>query len=119
MALLMPSNVTADVYRTGRAPPAAPDVVGVKVYLKPMGASTLTSTQYTHVMYCDPATDVRDNFTATGAWSGSSCDHVYIPDKNGTGFSVVLVRRLGRGTAGDMLECLLFRGNPTWPTSNL
>jgi hypothetical protein len=117
MALPMTANTTCDIYRAGNAPPASPDVAGVKCYLAPKGQSTLTTNNYTHVLYVTQGTDVRDGSGGLGV--GTNPDHVYVPDKNGTAFTVVLVRRVGRGTAVDCLQVLLNRNAPTWPTQNL
>ncbi len=130
MAVLMGTNTTCDVYRSTNAPPASPDVAGVAIYLKPKGQSTLTTPQYTHVANVAVGTDIRDDFISgggTGTWVGLTADTIYVPNKTGTAFQVVLVRRIGRGTSGDMLEMLLLRETnsgamspqPPWPTSNL
>ena len=61
--------------------------------------------------------DVAAQFTA-----GARADSVYVPDRNGTRFLVVLVRRKGRGTALDHKEVLLQRvpgTNVNWPTNDL
>jgi hypothetical protein len=116
MALTFYNN-TCDIYRSGHAPPAAPDVAGVKCLLAPKGASTLTTPNFTHILLVPPGTDIRDG---TGYLApGVSPDTFYIPDKNGTKFQVLLVRRKGKGTALDHLECIAQRSTPTWPTQNL
>jgi hypothetical protein len=115
------SNTTCDIYRSGNAPPASPDVPGVKCYLGPKGASTLTTQNYTHVLLLPPTTDVRDDY-AQGFVAGANADHVWIPNKNGTRFDVVLVRRIGRGTSLDHKYVLLVRvpgSNVPWPTDNV
>src|SRR5947209_1912406 len=111
------TNTTCDVYRATRSPPAAPDVAGVKCYLEPRGRSTLTTNNYTHVLRVNVTVDLRDG--SGGLNQGTNPDKVYVPDKNGTPFTVILVRRVGRGTNLDHLEALLNRAGPTWPTSNL
>src|SRR5205823_14966946 len=57
---------------------------------------SLTTSSYTHVLYVDATVDVRDNFIASSFSAGGSADNVYVPDKNGTKFAVVLVRRYGK-----------------------
>ena len=118
-ALPVPANTTCDIYRVGNAPPANPDVAGVKVNLSPKGQSTLTTSSYTHVMLVPQGTDIRDNFIASSFSAGANCDNVYVPDKNGTKFAVVLVRRIGRGSPLDHLQVLLARQAPTWPSQDL
>jgi hypothetical protein len=112
------SNTTCDVYRAGNAPPAAPDLPGVKCYLNPSGASTLTTQNYTHLLLVGPGVDIRDG----GGYlnPGTNPDTVYVPDLNGVAYTVILVRRKGRGTALDLKEVLLKRTSSiTWPTDNV
>jgi hypothetical protein len=121
MSLLAKSNTTCDIYRSTNSPPAAPDVAGVKLYLTPKGQSTLTTIWYTHVALVDATVDIRDNMQVSGGVPtiGVNADNIYVPDKNGTKFQVVLVRRVARGTAGDMKQIVLFRTQPTYPTDNV
>jgi hypothetical protein len=120
MAVPVSTNTTCDVYRSGNAPPAAPDVPGVKIYLAPKGATSLTTQFYTHVLLCDVNTDIRDNFVANNMQVGTAADKVYVPDQNGVAYTVLLVRRVGRGTAVDHKQVLLLRQqNVTWPTTNV
>jgi hypothetical protein len=118
MALPIPPNVTFDIYHQPNAPPAAPNVAGVKGHLverfgniKPPGSATHPFNTYTHVLHVAVNTDLRDDATAP--------DAVYVPDKNGTKFVVVWVARQGRGTALDMKVAYLARSNPAWPTTDL
>jgi hypothetical protein len=114
------TNTTCDVYRSGHAPPAAPDVAGLPCALVPKGASVLTSGQYTHLLLVAPNADVRDDYNPGALAAGPNADRVYVPDRTGTLFLVVLVRRKGRGTALDHKEVLLVReGGVTWPNDNL
>src|SRR5437868_6708512 len=93
------SNTTCDIYRNGHVPPAAPDVAGVAIYLTAdyaLGREHNESDQthaWTHQMVCGATVDVRDGFTL-----GAAADFVYIPDKNGTKFSVMKVMRRNRNT---------------------
>ena len=119
MPLPMPANNTCDIYRTGNAPPSAPDVAGVSCYLMPFGQSSLMTPDYTHVLYVAATVDIRDNFIASTFSAGGNADTVYLPDQTGTPFLVVLVRRYGKGTASDHKRVLLARQAPTWPTDNL
>jgi hypothetical protein len=106
---LQQSNTTCDIYRNGNAPPAAPDVAGVKCYLAPDWASghvaalqASTTGRWTHVLLVGPSVDIRDAYLPSqlGAdgFGLNSNDWVYVPDKNGTKFAVIYVERLGRGT---------------------
>jgi hypothetical protein len=125
------TNTTCDVYRAGNGPPAAPDVAGVRCHLTPKGASTLTTVLYTHVLLVPPTTDVRDGYVVTSLQANPGntatvqlgvADRVYVPDRNGTLFRVVLVRRQGQGTGLDHKVVLLARddgGNIPWPTDNV
>jgi hypothetical protein len=121
MSLLPKSNTTCDIYRSTNSPPNPPDVAGVKIYLTPKGQSTLTTSWYTHVALMDPTVDIRDNLQVSGGIPsiGTAADNIYVPDKNGTRFQVVVVRRVARGTAGDMKQVILWRTQPTYPTDNV
>jgi hypothetical protein len=117
------SNTTCDIYRANSGPPAAPDVPGVKCALEPRGQSSLTTPAYTHVLLVGPTVDVRDGFTpGTFSFDPNRADVVYIPDRNGVKYVVVLVRRQGRGTALDHKQVLLQRVAGTqvnWPTNDV
>jgi len=115
------TNTTCDIYRSGNNPPAPPDVPGVRCFLQPKGTSTLTTQNYTHVMLVAPTTDIRDAYSP-GFTPGAQADKVYVPNQNGTLFTVVLVRRAGRGTVLDHKQVLLLRttgATITWPTNDL
>jgi hypothetical protein len=113
-------NTTCDVYRTGNTPPAAPDIAGVNCHL--MGAfakgveagegDAANTMRFTHIMYIERDTDVRDDYTAGVVMTGG--DNVYVPDQNGTRFIVSFVN-----IRGDTRVVYLQRQLPTWPTNNL
>src|SRR4051812_1756223 len=110
-------NTTCDIYRVGNAPPASPDVASVKCAIEPKGQSTLTTPYYTHVLRVPASTDIRDDLQANSLLAGANCDKVYIPDKNGIWYKVVLVRTRGLRTALVHKEVLLYRApgaNVTW-----
>jgi hypothetical protein len=119
------ANTTCDIYRHGNTPPSAPDVPGVVCALEPKGQSTLTTPDYTHVLLVSPTTDIRDDFSPGTLTAGPNADTVWIPNKNGTSFTVILVRRKARGTTMDHKQVLLMRekgsGSPSvpWPTNDL
>lgn len=126
------ANTTCDVYRNGNAPPAGPDVAGVKVYLSPdfahprLAATTAgnpaTAYRWTHVALVDLSADIRDGYspTAPGNDPGpASQDWVYVPDKTGTKFAVLFVERVGWGSGQDFKRVYLQRQTPAWPTGNL
>jgi hypothetical protein len=118
--LPIPANTTCDIYRHGNAPPANPDVAGVKCYLAPYGQSTLTTNNYTHVLLVPSNTDVRDTAgPGSLVLDTANCDYVYVPNKNGTKFGVVLVRRVGLGTPTDHKRVILQRQATTFPTDNV
>jgi hypothetical protein len=113
------TNTTCDIYRSGNSPPADPDVAGVKCLLEPSGQSTLTTDQYSHVLLVPATTDIRDG-KGTLTAAATNPDKVYVPDRNGTLFTVVLVRRKGRGTPLDHKFVLVQRtATPIWPTDEL
>jgi hypothetical protein len=119
MALAV-SNTTCDIYRTGRAPPQAPDVAGVKCFLSPDGQSTLSTLAYTHVMLVDSSIDIRDdNLSGNFNSNGPNADSLYVPNQNGSKFVVILVRRIGRGTTVDQKQVLLKRTTVNWPSSDV
>jgi hypothetical protein len=118
--LPIPNTTTCDIYRFGNSPPAAPDVAGVKIALAPRGQSTLTTNNYTHVAYVPWSTDIRHSGNAPGQLSlGTQADTIYVPDKTGVAYGVVLVRRINRGGAMDMKQVILQLQPLTWPTNNV
>jgi hypothetical protein len=126
MPLPIPANTTCDIYRTGNAPPAAPNVPGVPCYLRPdwrAGQAEGTRTglpaglTWTHVLLVDVAIDIRDRYVGTLA--DMVQDSVWIPDKNGTQFVVTFVERVGRGTSLDHKRVYVDRAAPAWPTNDI
>jgi hypothetical protein len=118
VTLPIQANVTLDIYRSTNAPPNPPDVAGVKGHLferfgniKPPGSASMPYGSYTHVLYVEVGTDIRDG--------ASTADQVYVPNKNGTKFTVVWVARQGRGTSLDLKLVYLTRVAPNWPTADL
>jgi hypothetical protein len=125
MGLPMTPNTTCDVYHVGHAPPSAPDLAAVPCYLvgdygrrMEAGESESAIFRYTHVMWVDAATDIRDDFVQWGGRQGQG-DVVYVPDKNGTIFDVVHVEIKNRGTPAAVRKVYLDRSGPNWPTNNL
>jgi hypothetical protein len=124
MAIPIASNTTCDIYRTGVAPPAAPSVAGVACFLRPdwhagqeAGERSVNQLTWTHVMLVDVSVDIRDAYTGQSAWTWQ--DTVYIPTQTGTGFNVVFVERVQRGTPHEHKRVYLDRQLPTWPTNEL
>ena len=125
MTLPLITNTTCDVYRAGRAPPAAPDIVGLPIALRPdwqnaneAGFYQISALTWTHVMFTNPNVDIRDKYT--GSMTTTDQDTVWIPDKNGTRFKVVFIQRVSKSTAGDHMQVYLDRNPaPPWPTINL
>ncbi len=129
----MQTNTTCDVYRFGAAPPAAPSVAAVKIFLEPnfepshevgigAGAGITTAFRWTHVALCPLGTDIRDGYvtgTPNAESAAANWDSVYVPDKNGTPFVVIFAERIGYGTGNDFKKVYLQRGTPPWPTGNL
>ena len=121
-ALPLTANLTCDVYRSGNAPPAAPDVSAVPCLLRPAFREGQEATEgrspYTHVMLVAADVDVRDWYVGDGAYSAQ--DVVYVPS-GGTAVSyrVRFVERVGRGTAQDHKRVYLDRFIKSWPTDDL
>src|SRR5438105_1868335 len=100
MAVPMGFNNTADIYRTGRAPPSAPDVAGVPIHLCPSvaygnntdGARLI----WTHLISMEADVDVRDPYDVPVA--AGIQDTLYVPDKNGTPFIVQFIEIRGYDT---------------------
>jgi hypothetical protein len=122
MTLPITANTTCDIYRNAHSPPAAPDVAGVKCFLKASNRHSINTNYHTHVLLVDVNTDIRDGYT-TGVPQGnyaSGCDFVYIPDKNSkVKYAVAEVRRVGRGGSLDHKRVYLLRLNVTYPTNDL
>src|SRR5437870_11149395 len=106
MPFTIATNVTLDIYRSGNAPPAAPDVSAVKGGLIPQYAEARThvttvtagvTDRWTHTLLLDVTVDIRDGYSFSNI--GTGFDTVYIPDKNGTPFRVRFVERVNRGKA--------------------
>jgi len=115
----MRPNTTCDIYRTGNAPPAAPDVAGVPCYFtscfdlgRERGEKEAQTFRFTAMIYVATTSDIRDNFSA---WTQGNRDTVYIPDKNGVGYNVNFVERVMIGQAGDQKIAYLDRLAVTWP----
>jgi len=124
MTLSVRTNTTCDIYRTGTTPPAAPAVAGVTCLLLPdwrrgqeAGDRASASLSWTHVMLIAPSVDIRDMYIGQAAMAMQ--DSVYIPDQNGTRFSVVFIELVQRGTPNEHKRVYLDRQTPTWPTNEL
>jgi hypothetical protein len=132
MGLPIKTNTTCDIYRTGHAPPSAPDVAGVAINLEStfapphLSATTNSGTgsRWTHIALCDISVDIRDAYSGAASAVGEDAyaatfDSLYVPDKTGTKFLVVFVERVGYNSGQDFLRVFLQRLAPTWPTANL
>jgi hypothetical protein len=124
MSTAFSPNTTCDVYRSGNSPPAAPDVAGVGILLlaafdqrEERGEGRDKSFRYTHLVYCDLASDIRDGWSETPPFG--SADTIYVPDRNGTPFRVVYVERTGYGGTTDCRRAYVDRKQPTWPTNEV
>jgi hypothetical protein len=105
-------------------PPAAPSVAAVPCcltasYHKALekGEGDGATLRFTHVLLVNVSVDIRDNYNLGGV--GFFADSVYVPDQNGTRFTVIFVERKLRGTAADHKKVYLARKVPTYPTTNL
>ncbi len=122
MALPMTPNTTCDIYRSTHSPPAAPDVAGVKCFLRASNRHSINTLYHTHVLYVDVTVDIRDGYATVVPTQnvGTANDTVFIPDKNSaTTFSVAEVRRVGRGTPLDHKRVYLLRQKVTYPSNDL
>lgn len=127
------NNTTCDIYRSGNAPPAAPDVSAVSIQLGPDfepshraglggGAGITTPNRWTHIAILPPSTDIRDGYqtgSPNSEAAASGWDTIYVPDKNGTPFLVIFTERIGYDTGNDIKRAYLQRGTAPWPTNNL
>src|SRR5262249_19780350 len=112
-------NTTCDLYRSGNAPPADPDIAGIRIYLRPdwqrgqeSGDFALTTMCWTHVADFPFDTDLRH-------WRGAANDvalqaTIDIRHKDGTAFRVVLTE-----SRAHVKVAYLARGLPPWPTAQL
>jgi hypothetical protein len=120
MALfLFTPNDTCDIYRGGGGPPGAPTVAGVKIHVVPRFRNIRHNFGglwgYTHVIYFPLSADVRD------AWDGVNLgggDNLYLPDKNGTKWTVQFVGRVrpGKGNADFKVAYAQLQGGNTSST---
>lgn len=119
MSLPITPNVTGDLYRSGNAPPSVPDQAGVAGYLAPdIDPRHINSNApWTHKLLVDVSVDIRDGYPGGGALAQN--DTIWVPDQNGTRFNVMLVTRVGRGTAFDHKKVYLDRAAPTWPSNDV
>lgn len=118
--MVTPTNTTCDIYHMGNFPPAAPDVAGVPICLKPdfragMEGADGNSGQvvWTHTAVFALAVDVRDRFDAAPSFGGAG-DDIFVPDQNGTRFLVMFLEKRGNNKIA-----YLKRSWPTWPTNNI
>ena len=113
------NNTTCDIYYDPNVPPAAPDVAGIACTLIAHfeeGSATSEGDQtyrWTHILYVDATIDVRDSYPS------APVNRVYIPDKTGTGWNVVFVEMLNRGTPAMYKRVFLNRLSVTFPTNEL
>lgn len=101
------TNQTCDVYRSGNAPPAAPDVPQVPIYLENRYQDIKPGSPYTHIVRFAVGVDIRDT------------DGLVVPDQTQNTFTVVFVARVGKGTSADHKIAYVNRTNAIWPTDDL
>jgi len=134
MSLLVPTNVSVDIYRT--ANPASPytlgtlSAAGVHGFLRPaardgrFGAASYL--KWTHVLLLQPTVDVRDAYNSQldPSRDNTKADTIIVHDTNTpstkTAFYVVFVEQASRGTSAAHLRVYLDRFAPNvWPTNAL
>jgi hypothetical protein len=122
---LLNTNTTADIYRNANSPPSTPDVAGIRGLLQPDYAggrrahTNDPSKAWTHVLMVDLSTDIRDGWLTGVPLQAGLFDKVYIPDQNGTLFSVVFVERVGWDTPQDCKRVYLRREQVSYPTNEV
>ncbi len=113
------NNTTCDIYYSPNVPAAAPDVAGkggCLVARFQQGSESSEGDQtfrWTHLLYLDADVDVRDSYP------NAPVNRVYVPDKTGTGFDVVFVELVNRGTPAKYKRVFLDRRAVTFPTNEL
>jgi hypothetical protein len=113
------NNTTCDIYHTGNTPPAAPDVAGEACALIarfPHGQEASegdTDFEWTHILTLGPTVDIRD------AYPDVPDSRVYIPTKADTGFDIVFVELVNRGTPAAYKRVYLDRRSVTWPSDEV
>jgi hypothetical protein len=114
-------NTTCDIYRVGNAPPSAPDVAGVPLFItycydigRERGEKEAQQFRFTAIANVDLTADIRDDFSD---WTGSATnrDTIYVPDKTGIGYKVIFVETIGRNTPQQRRRVYLDRMTVTWP----
>jgi hypothetical protein len=104
-------NMTCDIYRPTRSPPQTPDVAGARGHLQERSQNIKSQPKvYNYLLALPLTTDIRD------AGSG---DNVYVPDQNGTKFTVVWVERVPCGGSADYKIAYLVRSTTTFPTDQV
>ena len=113
------NNTTCDIYYSPNIPPAAADLTGQTcalvaafAYGSEASAGGLNF-RWTHLLFLDASVDIRDSYP------GAVAHRVYVPDQNGTGFDVVFVELVGRGTPAAYKRVYLDRRAVTWPSDEL
>lgn len=133
MALPVPSNVSANIYRT--ANPSAPYTLGaagpqnVACFLQAAVADgrfgSATWLRWTHVLFLPPGTDIRDAYNSQldPARDNTKGDTVIINgvnDANKTAYYVAFVEVIARGSADNHIRAYLDRFAPNaWPTDSV
>jgi hypothetical protein len=121
MALPVTPNTTCDIYHDPAVtPPAAADVAGARIYLTGDYRRYLDAVEgdaqwkFTHVALVELTLDIRDRYSL-GTPAFTHYDTLWVPDGNGTAYTVVFVERVGRGTSLDHKRAYLLRDLPPWP----
>src|SRR5947209_5377822 len=116
MAIPLLPNTTCDVYRTGNSPPAAPDVAGVRLFLRgnyaeglEHGEGDAITFKYTDIALVNLGVDIRDDYSQ--GVQGGFQDNIYVPDRTGTKYKVIFVERALRGTGADHKKVYLQRAS--------
>ena len=130
MALIVPPNVSVDIYRT--ANPSAPYTLGtfsatVRGYLKPAvqngrfgSASWL---KWTHLLLLPPGTDIRDAYNSQldPSRDNTKGDTIVVHDSTTSStkvaYYVAFIEEVARGSSAVHLRAYLDRFQPnSWPT---
>src|SRR5207247_867792 len=94
-----------------------PAVAGIRIFIKPDWAmghrdGEANPFAWTHIALIPFGTDVRDGYAGLNVLSAP--DSLYVPDSNGTRYTVMFVEREMAGSASDHLRVYLDRWAPHW-----
>jgi hypothetical protein len=99
-------NATCDIFPQAGWP-NNPRIQGEPIFLTGAYENIKPSGTYTHMAIFSATTDIRET------------DSFYVQDVNGTGFNIVHLTRMGRGTPADRKVAYCNRQAVSYPTNEL